>query len=146
MPALADDVLELRLLVDDHPRRASLFAIHLRDGAEVGRILVRLDPDDPGLEAFAGHVAVEIAPEHRGRGHARRACLLLRPFARERGFDELWLTTAPDNLASQRAIASLGATHVDTVSIPVDSDMRALGLTAVRRYRWRLGPAGFTAD
>ncbi|MBZ5711740.1 hypothetical protein [Nannocystis pusilla] len=46
--------------------------------------------------------------------------------------------TSPDNAASLRTIELLGATYVDTVDVPVHSDMRLLGLTRVRRYRWSL--------
>lgn len=136
---LADDVLELRLLEHDPTRHARLFAIHLRGtGIEVGQLILRLDRDDPGLQQFAGHVAFEIAPEHRGHAHARRACHLLIPLARQHGFTELWLTAAPDNLASRRTLERLGADHIDTVPIPEDSDMRQLGYHEVCRYRWRL--------
>jgi predicted acetyltransferase len=136
---LADEVLELHLLEHDPARHARLFAIHLRDtGVEVGKLILRLDRSDPGLQAFAGHIAFEIAPEHRGHAHARRACLLLCPLAREHGFTELWLTAAPDNLASRRTIERLGADHIDTVAIPDDSDMRQLGYVEVCRYRWRI--------
>jgi hypothetical protein len=32
----------------------------------------------------------------------------------------------------------LGAHYIDTVEIPPHSDMRKLGIDAVRRYRWTL--------
>lgn len=137
---LADDVLELRLVTGPTAGFVGyLFAIHHRGAdVDVGRIILRVDRDDPALSTFAGHIAFAIEPEHRGHGHARRACLLLRPLALRHGFHELWLTTAPDNIDSQRTIERLGAEYTDTAAIPPDSDMIALGLRHVRRYRWRL--------
>jgi tagatose 1,6-diphosphate aldolase len=143
MPGLADEVLELRMAegFTADPERAPtyLFDIMLRGtSTRVGQLLLRLDREDPGLALFAGHIGVEIAPEHRGQRHASRAIRLLGPLARGHGFTELWLTTSPDNLASRRTLERLGAQYVDTVEIPADSDMRGLGLHEVRRYRWVL--------
>ena len=143
MPGLADEVLELRLAdgftADPERAPAYLFDIMLRGtSTRVGQLLLRLDREDPGLVAFAGHIGVEIAAEHRGHRHASRAIRLLGPLARGHGFAELWLTTSTDNLASRRTLERLGAVYIDTVEIPADSDMHALGIHEVRRYRWAL--------
>jgi tagatose 1,6-diphosphate aldolase len=136
---LGDDVIEL-IAGDASPlRRAYAFDIRRRvDRASVGRVILRLDPDDVGLVAFAGHLAYEIDPEHRGQGLAARACRLLVPLARRAGFRELWIMTSPENAASIRTLHRLGAEYVNTVEIPSESDMRALGITQVRRHRWTL--------
>ncbi|MDC0675375.1 GNAT family N-acetyltransferase [Nannocystis radixulma] len=140
--AMADEAIELRVLDDASSRpelRAYLFAVVLRGTTtEAGRIVLRVDHEDPGLMAHAGHVGCEIAPEHRGRHLALRACRLLAPLARRHRFAELWLMTSPDNAASLRTIELLGAMYVDTVDVPVHSDMRLLGLTRVHRHRWSL--------
>ena len=113
-------------------------------GPLAGEAGLRLEGrEDAGLVDYAGHIGFEIAPEHRGHHHALRAVRLLVPLARRHGFGELWLTTSPDNPASRRTFELLGAMYVDTVAIPADSDMRALGLHEVRRYRWTL-PADAT--
>lgn len=138
---LADDILELRLQGDPGSPPMYFFAIHLRGTTtSLGHILLRLDPDDRGLVDFAGHIGFEIAPEHRGHGHALRATRLLGPLARRRGFSELWLMTSPDNMACRRTLERLGARYIDTAPIPLGSDMRALGIDRVRRYRWTLPP------
>lgn len=135
---LADDLIELR------PRAESrgpdhLFTIHRRGAPdELGQILLRLDPDDPGLVAFAGHIGFEVAPEHRGHRYALRATRLLRPLAQAHGFTELWISTTTDNIAARRTLELLGSHYIDTVEIPPHSDMRKLGIDAVRRYRWTL--------
>lgn len=69
---LADDELELRVPGDMETGRsgAPIYVLGIfQRGTEtaVGGMIVRLDPDDPGLVGFAGHVAFAVAPEHRGR-------------------------------------------------------------------------------
>lgn len=116
-----------------------LLGIYLRTTAtELGRLLVRLDPDDPGLVGYAGHIAFEVEPAHRGHRYALKAARLVRPLALRHGFSELWLMTTPENVPSRRTIERLGACYVDTVTIPAESDMRQLGIERVRRYRWAL--------
>ncbi|HEY0136307.1 MAG TPA: GNAT family N-acetyltransferase [Nannocystis sp.] len=136
-------MIELRALDGACTGPDHLFAICLRGTAtQVGELLVRLDHDDPGLVAYAGHIGFEVLPAHRGHRHALRATRLVSPLARRHGFSELWLMTAPDNAASRRTLELLGAQHVDTVEVPVDSDMRKLGFVQVRRYHWILPLAG----
>lgn len=141
--ALADDEIELRVPTDAVRGRTGpplyLLGIYLRGTAtEIGRISLRLDPDDPALVDYAGHIAFEVAPAHRGRRYALKATRLLAALARRHDRSELWLTTTPENLASRRTIELLGAQYVDTVPIPAHSDMRKLGIERVRRYRWTL--------
>lgn len=139
---LADDTLALRLpagFVVDPEQLAYLFEIFLAGTTtKVGEISLRVDRSDPALRAYAGHVGYEIAAPHRGRRHALRACRLLAPFARGHGFDELWLTASPDNTASCRTLDLLGARYVDTVSVPVGTQMHVLGMHRMRRYCWSL--------
>src|SRR5690606_41033012 len=80
---------------------------------------------------LAGHLAYEIAPEHRGHHYAARACRLVRPLAREH-LEVAWIMTAPDNLASSRTAELAGAEYVDT---------RAIGraLCRGRRTEWGEG-------
>lgn len=140
---LADEEIELRIPGDVIRGRTGpplyLFAIYLRGTTtELGRVVLRLDPDDPALVDHAGHIAFEVAPAHRGRRYALKATRLLRALARRHGYSDLWLTTAPENLASRRIIELLGAEYVDEVPVPAHSDMRTLGLERVCRYRWIL--------
>jgi len=134
---LADATLELRLLaVDDRP--AYYFGVHLvGSGTEVGRVLLRLDAD-PSIAMYAGNIAYEIDPAHRGRRHAARACQLLRPVAAFHGVSTLWIVTSPENLASRRTAELTGAEYVDTHEMPRDTDMFAQGIKQARRYRWVL--------
>jgi predicted acetyltransferase len=105
-------------------------------GVEVGEILLRVD-QWPSVIDLAGHIAYEIHPQHRGRGYAARACAIVRPLARVH-LEVAWIMTAPDNLASIRTAERIGAEYVDTREVPENSDIRALGVARVRRYRWVL--------
>lgn len=135
---LIDDVLELRLVQVVESWPGYLYAVHLAgDDAAVGQISVRFD-DDPSIALYAGNLAYEIEPAHRGHRYAARACRLVAAVARARGARELWIVTAPENLGSRRTAEAIGAEYVDTRPMPPDTDMFALGIREARRYRWRL--------
>jgi tagatose 1,6-diphosphate aldolase len=141
---LSDGVVTLRVLERHglagpiHP--GYVFAIDHVDGRELGRLLLRVD-DTPGVRTQAGHLAYEIAPEHRGHRYAARACRLALTLAAEH-LDAAWILTAPDNLASRRTAELAGAEYVDTQDLPPDSDVRqAIGATSVARYRVNLDRA-----
>lgn len=128
--ALADDVVELRLLrvlgpddADARPPEARFispatecrFAIHRRaDGVRVGRIHLRLT-DDPGIVSAVGHSGYEVDEPHRRRGYASRALGLIRGVARHYGVAPLWVLIAPENTASCRTAERAGLRLVDTV-------------------------------
>jgi predicted acetyltransferase len=136
--ALADEVARLRLLDRRVDVPAYYFAIELRGTATpIGRILLRLDTDE-SIRLYAGNIGYEVDPGHRGRGHAARACRLLRPLAVFHGVAELWIVTSPDNLASRRTAELAGGQYVDTRPMPPDTDMFAMGMLEARRYRWVL--------
>jgi predicted acetyltransferase len=137
---MTDGVLELRVLarhpfgVPGHPPGYEIAIILVATDVEVGRLLLFVD-DSPGRIEYAGHVAYEIAVEHRGHRYAARACELLRPLAREH-LEVAWIMTSPDNFASARTAELAGAEYIDTREVPEDSDIRQLGLRWLRRYRW----------
>lgn len=140
IPVMADEVLELRLLErhcfgePEFLPCYSLAIVLTGTEVEVGRLLLFVD-DGPSRVEFAGHVAYEIAPEHRGHRYAARACGLLQPLAREH-LEVAWIMISPDNLASVRTAEIVGAVYVDTREVPADSDIRDLGIRWARRYRW----------
>jgi predicted acetyltransferase len=125
-------VIELRVLAR-HPACYEFAIILVATGVEVGRLLLFVD-DGPGRSEFAGHIAYEVAAEHRGHRYAARAIELLRPVAREH-LEVAWIMTSPDNFASARTAELAGAEYVDTREVPGDSDVRAFGRW-MRRYRW----------
>jgi predicted acetyltransferase len=84
---------------------------------------------------YGGHLAYAVDPEHRGHRYAAKACKLLMPLARLHGFQTLWITCNPDNIASRRTCELAGAELVEIVDLPEDTDMYQKGERQKCRYR-----------
>jgi predicted acetyltransferase len=145
--ALLDDVgtlrdrdlwLELRAREPENPMRGWVpsyrFVMRL-DGVEpaAGRLGFRVGTNHT-IEHYAGHLGYEVSLPFRGNHLAERSCRLILPLARLHGFQELWITCNPDNLASRRTCERLGAEFVDIVDVPRDSELYAPGSERKCRY------------
>lgn len=106
----------------------------------VGRISLRLGADD-FLVNFAGQIGYGVEEPFRGRRYAARSCALLFPLARAHGFEELWITCNPDNVASRRTCEIAGGELIEIVELPVDCDMYRRGERLKCRYRVDLARA-----
>ena len=129
--------LELQKTMEAQPERGWVpaeFYHMVADGAVVGTIQLRLGNSED-LRLYGGQVGYSVVPEHRGHGHAGAALRLLVPIARQHGMAELWITCTPDNMASRRTLEKVGAVYVETVRVPLDSDLHARGDYEMRRYR-----------
>ena len=60
-----------------------------------------------------GHIGYSVVPWKRRRGYATQALGLLLPLARAEGLDHVDITTDPENLPSQKAIAANGGVLVE---------------------------------
>jgi len=126
---MIDGDLEL-VLVERAPAaeskwKAPHYVFHMVDretGEKFGRISFRAGPPIGNLR-FAGQVGYFVEEEHRGHRYAERSCRLLFPFIRRHGFQELWITCGPENIASRRILERLGAVLIDTVDVPPDYPM-----------------------
>jgi predicted acetyltransferase len=131
--------LELRAREPANPARkwvpAYRFAMHL-DGVDhaVGRLSLRIG-NTHTIEYYAGHIGYEVAAAFRGHRLAERSCRLILPLARRHGFEVLWITCNPDNLASRRTCERLGAELVEIVDVPPDNDVFEPGGERKCRYR-----------
>jgi len=114
------------------------FAMRI-DGVDhpVGRISLRVGSTHT-IENYAGHVGYEVSPAFRGARLAERSCRLILPLARRHGFDELWITCNPGNLASRRTCERLGAELIEIVAVPPDNDVFEPGSEVKCRYRLAL--------
>ena len=114
------------------------FAMKL-DGVResVGGIQLRLGVTDH-LVMYGGQIGYGVEESYRGRHLAARSCLLLLPLARRHGFDELWITCDPDNIASRRTCELVGAELVEIVDVPSDIAMYREGERQKCRYRLKL--------
>ena len=101
---------------------------------EVGRVEFRVG-NTHHLVMYGGHLAYGVDPEHRGHRYAARACKLLLPLTRHHGFQTLWITCNPDNIASRKTCELTGAILVEIVDLPEDTDMFREGERQKCRYR-----------
>jgi len=106
----------------------------VRDGEELGSIELRVGNTDD-IVRYAGHVGYGVEPIHRGHHYAARAVRLLLPLARLHGLSPVWITCNPDNGASRRTCELAGATLIEIVDLPPDSDMYRSGERQKCRYR-----------
>jgi predicted acetyltransferase len=90
------------------------------------------------LVQFAGQVGYGIDPPYRGHRYAARALRVLKPLAKAHGFNIMWISCTPENLASRRTCELAGAEMVEIVDLPVDCDMYAAGDRRKCRYRLAL--------
>lgn len=129
--------LKLRKITEPDPGRGwvptELYDI-IATGIAVGMIQLRLGNTE-AMRLYGGHVGYDIAPEHRGHGYASAGLRQLVLIADCRGFDELWITCRPDNIASCRTLENAGASYVETIAVPPTSDLYARGDFEMRRYR-----------
>jgi predicted acetyltransferase len=101
------------------------------DGEFCGSIGLRWQPGTEDLPPYClGHTGYAVVPWKRGRGYATAALGEVVKDAAAEGLRFIIVTTAPDNLASQRVIEKNGGAFVDEfITIP------GLGSQRERRYR-----------
>jgi len=111
------------------------FRILIADGSEVGHINFRIG-DTEHVRLCAGHIGFEILESSRGRGYALQACRAIAAFVRSI-YDAVTVTCDPDNFASMRIFAQLGASFIDEVSVPPQDPHYQRGSRSKRRYAWK---------
>lgn len=85
---------------------------------------------------YGGHIGYGVDENHRGKGYAARACLLLKDLAKRHEMKRLFISNRYDNVASIRVCQKIGATYVRTVLLPEDHDMRKDGLSYINIWIW----------
>jgi predicted acetyltransferase len=88
------------------------------------------------LVRYGGQIGYGVHERFRGYHYAAKACLLLKPIAKQHGMDVLWITCNPDNWPSRKTCEYVGATLVEIVDLPETSDMYKAGERQKCRYRW----------
>jgi tagatose 1,6-diphosphate aldolase len=106
----------------------------LIEGAPVGGIRLRVG-DIELLRLWAGHIGCNVDRWFRGRRVAERATRLLLPLAAVHQINPVWLTCAPENIASRLTLDRLGAVLVETVPVPAEYALFEPLATLKQRYR-----------
>ncbi|HEX8521292.1 MAG TPA: GNAT family N-acetyltransferase [Tepidisphaeraceae bacterium] len=90
------------------------------------------------IELYSGNIGYHVYPPARGHHYAERSVRLVLSLIKRHGLSHVWITTNPDNLASRRTCERLGATLVDTVTVPKNHPFRQRGETTKCRYLLRV--------
>lgn len=110
------------------------FEISTEDRGIVGHINFRVG-DTRHIRLCVGHIGYQLEPKHRGQAFSYYACLALSPFIL-RHYDDVILTTDPENSASIRTIERLGARFLEQIVVPKDDPAYLGGARLKRRYTW----------
>jgi len=102
-------------------------------GRKVGEIQLRIGFTEH-LRLYAGHIGYSVEADFRGHRFAARSIQLLMPLARKHGFSELWITCNPENTASRRTCEIAGATFVEILDLPADTEIYQRGDRQKCRY------------
>ena len=106
----------------------------LWDGEFCGSIGLRWQRGTEALPPHClGHIGYAVVPWKQGRGYATRALREVLREAKAEGLRYVEITTAPDNVASQRVIQANGGVFVEEFVTP-----QALGGRRELRYRVNL--------
>jgi predicted acetyltransferase len=90
------------------------YSLWMWDGDFCGSIGFRWQPGTTELPPHCfGHIGYAVVPWKRNRGYATQALRLMVERASEEGLSYVELTTACDNLASQRVIETNGGTIIE---------------------------------
>jgi predicted acetyltransferase len=104
----------------------------LWDGEFCGSISLRWQRGTEALPPYClGHIGYSVVPWKQRRGYATRALRELLREARAEGLRYVEITTAPDNVASQRVIQNNGGVFVEEFVAPP-------ALRYSREFRYRV--------
>jgi len=84
---------------------------------------------------YSGNIGYEIYESYRGNHYASKACRLLYILAKKHNMREIYLTCAPENIASRKTCEYAGAKLVGIVDIPHWHEMYKLGRRKSCKYK-----------
>ena len=88
---------------------------------------------------YDGNIGYGINEEYRGNRYAEKACRILRELALEHGLRQLYVTSAPDNIASIRTCQRLGATDLGLINLPDEFRQKEeIPERQYRRFAWNI--------
>ena len=90
--------------------------IHAETGAKMGFINVKAGYTD-NIVHYRGNIGYAVLEQYQGKRYAARSCQLLKGVIKYLGLSAVYITCNADNDASRKAIESIGATYLETVTI-----------------------------
>lgn len=115
---------------------AYYFDICLLSGEKIGYCDLRIGHNDKTY--IGGNIGYGIDAPHRGHHYAAKTCRLLFQLAKKHGMDHLFITCAPENIASAKTCEAAGGTFIEIAEIPEDNEMYAEGHRWNKIYRFLL--------
>ena len=73
---------------------------------------------------YGGNIGYTIEEKHRGHHYSAKACKLLFELAKKHDMEYLYITTNPDNHASNKICEYLNGEFLGIFELPEDNDMR----------------------
>ena len=83
------------------------------------------------MKDFTGHVGYSVRPSERKKGYAKRMLKKALDFLKAFGFDEVYVSCLPTNIASRKTILANGGEYIETKYLECDN-------VNLERYRIRI--------
>lgn len=108
-----------------------------KEGKRIGSIDLRLE--NRGDMYYYGNVGYTIIKDYRGHGYAYEACLILFEIAKQEfNMKELIITCSPENIASYKTLVKLGGEYIETVDVPMNHTLYALGEVKKAIFKFKI--------
>ena len=116
-PATGQFLLLDIIYVDKYGFFLYVFSVYKKGGyKKIGRITLWMATHEDSY--IKGNIGYNIHKNHRRRGFAKGACIILLRYLKTKNVQNLLITCNPDNIATRRICKALGAKHIDTTPVP----------------------------
>lgn len=99
-----------------------IYDICLKDGKAIGTISAKLGFNESVF--YIGNIGYSINEEYRGNGYAGEAVEVIKELFKNNGFDKVYITQNPENLASKRVCEKLNAKFLGVFELPIGNIRR----------------------
>lgn len=83
---------------------------------KIGRITLRLGKTEEIY--YKGNIGYSITKKHRGKKYSKYACVILINYLNKKNIEEIFITTSPKNIASQKICEGLNGRLLKSIIIP----------------------------
>ncbi|MCL2519279.1 MAG: GNAT family N-acetyltransferase [Oscillospiraceae bacterium] len=139
VPELSDGVIQIvcteKRPAEPERKRVPVYKFDICKGVEkIGRIHLLLEYNDSIY--YGGQIGYSIDEQHRGNGHAVRACQLLAPIAKAHGMTKLLISNDITNTASKLVCEKLSARLIHIARVPEWHDLYKDGQRFINIFEW----------